>query len=230
MKNLLLSLAAIVLFTMSMSAQKQFTGIIKSKMDVEGENIDAAMKAVFPMEIEMKVLNNKGRTDMNQGGIGITTIVDGDNNKMYQIYDLTIGGMGIYYMEMPTKNDKQKIDYQYDKNDKKTILGYECYKATCIVTNLETDETQEIVMYISDDFLPDFKQMEYGEFKGFPLYTKMKMPGDDHDFFLTTEVIEIKADKKIKPVNFLLPAGAKSFDEAPAKLKAMFGMGEEEDD
>ena len=228
MKKILLSLAAVVLFTLNTSAQKQFSGIIKSKTDVEGDNIDASIKAQFPVVTEMKVLNDKSRTDINYGGILVSMITDGETNKNYMVMDLSSVGMGIYYRETPTTNDKQKLDFQYDKNDKKTIAGFECYKVTCIVTDLETDETQEVIMYISDNFLPDFKSMQFSGFKGFSLYTKMKVKGADTEYFQTTEVTEIKENKKIKPITFLLPSGAVPFDQMPAEMKAAFGMSDDE--
>jgi hypothetical protein len=228
MRKLLL-LVATVLFTLNISAQKQFAGILKLKMDLEGESIDASMKAQYPITSEMKVLNNKTRTDMGSGGFVFTIITDGDNNKNYQILDLSASSMGIYYGESPATNDKQKFDFQYDKNDKKTIAGLECYKVTCTVTDLETDEMQEVIMYISDDFLPDFKSTEFTGFKGFPLYTRIKGETDGSPYFQTTEVIEIKENKKIKPITFLLPSGAVPFDQMPAEVKAMFRMGNDDE-
>jgi len=229
MKKILLSLVVIVLFTMNMNAQKQFTGIIKSKTDVEGENIDASIKAQFPVTSEMKMLNDKTRTDANYGGIGVTQITDMGNNKHYVIYDFSVAAMGIYYREMSATNEKISFNYQYDRDNKKKILGFECYKVICTITDLETDETQDIIMYISDDFLPDFKSMQFDGLKGFPLSTKVKVNTNDSEYFVVEEVIEITASKKIKPVNFLLPSAAVPFSEMPAEIKAMFGMGEEED-
>ena len=229
MKKILLSLVVIVLFTMNMNAQKQFAGIIKSKTDVEGENIDATIKAQFPVTSEMKVLNDKTRTDANYGGVGVTQITDMGNNKNYVIIDFSAMSMGIYYREVPTTNEKQSINYQYNRDDKKNILGFECYKVICTVTDLETDETQDIIMYISDDFLPDFKSSQFDGLKGFPLSSKVKVKTSDSEYFMVNEVIEIKASKKIKPVNFLLPSAAVPFSEMPAEIKAAFGLNEDED-
>ena len=228
MRKILLPLAAIVLFTMNISAQKQFTGIIKIKTDIVGENLDASVKAEYPVTSEMKVLNNKYRRDINSGGLGITFIGDGDNNKNYLILDITAMAMGIYYREIPS-NEKIKYDFKHDKGDTKTILGFACYKVTCTTTNLETDETSEIIIYISDDFLPDFQSMNYPGLKGFPLYTTTKGENDGAEYTAIEEVIEIKADKKVKPANFLLPAAAVSFDQMPDEVKAMLGMDGDDD-
>jgi len=231
MKNLLLSLAAIVLFTMSMNAQKQFAGIIKTKISLDGEGIDVSVKAQYPITTELKVLDNKTRIDINMGGAGMTIIADGDNHKNYQIFDFSIAGKGIYYMELPAANqDTKNYDFQYYKEDKKTIAGFVCYKVICTITDLETDETEELIMYVSDDFLPDFASTDYPGFKGFSLYTEMKGEMNGSEYSLITEVIEVKADKKVKPVNFLLPAAAVPMAQAPAEIKTMLGMGNEDDD
>ena len=229
MKKILLPLVAIVLFAMNISAQKQFTGIVKSQVRIEGENIDASIKSQFPMMQETKVLDSKTRMDINQGGIGITIITDTEKGKIYQIFDFSVAAMGVYYLEKNIAHEKTNFDYKYDKNDKKTVAGIECYKVTCTVTDLETDETEEIIMYISDSFLPDYKDPQFDGLKGFPLYTKMKKKILDSDCFMITEITEIKADKKIKPVNFLLPSNAVPADQAPDEIKAML-LGSDDDE
>ena len=221
MKKILLSLVAIVLFTMNMSAQKEFAGIVKSKVYVEDENIDPSIRAQYPIALELKVLNNKTRTDMNQQGAGMTQIQDGENNKNYFVVDLTAFNMAVYYTELPTSNEKAKFDYQYDKNDRKTVAGFDCYKVTCTVTDLETDEMQDIIFYISDDFLPNFKSMTYIGLTGFPLYTKMEIKTEDFQYFQIEEVETIEASKKIKVTNFLLPSNAVEMTD---EVKAMLGM------
>ncbi len=229
MKKILLPIIAFVFLSLNVNAQKQFAGIIKSKISFEGEDLDPDLKGQV-IEKETKVLDNKSRTDISAQGVGQTKIVDGDKNMVYFILDISSMAMGVYYKEdtIPTKSDLVQFDYEYDKNDKRTIAGVECYRVTCTTTNLEDDETQTITLYISDDFLPEYKSPEYIGLKGYPLYTKIYV--ESQSYYVVDEATEIIPSKKIKPVTFLLPSGAVSFKEMPADIKSALGIEDEEEE
>ena len=117
-----------------------------------------------------------------------------------------------------------KYDYVYDKNDTKTIAGYLCYKVTCTITNLEDDETMDIVLYISDDFIPNYTSPEFEGLKGYPFYIKQGIDNESGKYDIVVNVTEVTPSKKIKNVHFLLPEKALPISEAPAQIKQYFNI------
>ncbi|MDR3048033.1 MAG: hypothetical protein LBU51_10590 [Bacteroidales bacterium] len=224
-KTCLLLLLSI--FLLSSYAQKPFAGIIKSKTYVENTT-DANILSQFPINAETTVLNNKVKSEMVMQGLGITTISDGDKMLNTIILDMTAFGMGSYYKTTPVDFSKTKVDFTMVKEDTKVIAGYTCYKVVAAITNLETDDVTTANLYISDDFMPTFISTQYFGLKGYPLYTSSDMDTGGVTYTVINEITEIKANKKIKDVDFLLPASALSFDEAPDEVKAMLGDGDED--
>jgi hypothetical protein len=224
MKKVTLLLVVLTLgFTVSLFAQKTFSGNIKLKTYVEGTT-DANILSQYQMEIDKTVLGSKSKQTMNQMGIGITTILDGDTKIMTMIVDFTISGYGKYYNTDTVDYSLMKYDYTYDANDTKTIAGYVCHKANCVATNLENDETEEFTLYVTDDLMNNYNSFEYPGLKGYPLYTSVVMDNSGSPFNLIVEVTEVLPNKKIKDFNFFLPDGAVKFEEAPAEVKQMLGI------
>ena len=224
MKKITLLLVILTLgFTVSLFAQKTFSGNIKLKTYVEGTT-DANIISQYQMEIEKTILGSKSKQTMNQMGVGVTTILDGDSRIMTMIIDFTISGFGKYYRIDTVDYSLVKYDYTYDANDTKTIGGYVCHKAKGVVTNLENDETEEFTLYVTDDLMTNYNSFEYPGLKGYPLYTSVAMDINGIPFNLIVEATEITPNKKIKDFNFFLPDGAVKFEEAPAEVKQMLGI------
>lgn len=228
MKKSVLLFSLFIVFTITVSAQKPFAGTVTQKTRAEGTT-DANIISQSQSERTTTILGNKLKTEASQDGIGIIFIEDGENMTNTFIIDLSIMGFGSYYKVTPIEdNNLIQFDYTYDVNDTKEIAGYKCYKAVCVTTDLETDETETITFYISDDFIPNYKSTQFKGLKGFPFYTAIEAEDSGSPYTIVDEVTEVKVSKKVKSVDFLLPEGAVSFDEAPAELKAMFGLDEEE--
>lgn len=225
----LLFCAFLMCMSLSVSAQKPFAGIIKSKTYVEGTT-DANLISQYQMEFDKVILGNKSKQVTNQGGIGSTIIMDGGTSIMTFIFDFTAVGFGQYYFMDTADYKLTKYEYSYDKNDTKTIAGYNCYKASCVVTNLENDETQDIVFYVTQDLTKDYKSFEYPELKGFPLYISVQMENDGNPYILIQETTEVLPSKKVKEIDFLLPDKSLHIKDAPEELKKMFGMDADEDE
>ena len=228
MKRIVMLVAFFVMaFTVSLSAQKPFAGRIHYTFAVEGID-DPNVLAQMPESTDVIVFGNKTKTVMNMQGVGIQNIVDGDAKMTMTIIEIT--GMGKYYVEIPADSiekslKNQQCDATYT-GETKEIAGYLCKRAEVVITDLETDETSEVVVWVSDDFLSS-EAINFGSpyrcVKGYPLRTETTREYEDTKFTIIQEAQEIKADKKIKAFDFMRPSDAKNLMEEP-ELKKMFGL------
>lgn len=238
MKKLSLILLTVALFCVTdfVSAQKVTGYTIKSKFTAEGTT-DANFLSQLPSEVTELVLGNRSKQVMQiQEGVGIITLMNGDNKEYYQIYDIAGFGKGYVKMneeKLKERRDKAKYDFNYT-GEKKTIANYECEKVEVKVTDLETDDEETMVVYVSKDLNPT-DAMNFVTFPGLVGYvlraeTHTEYEGDN--VTLIQEVYEVTPNKKIKSVDFLLPSDAVDIMESP-QWKSMLGMGgddEEEED
>ena len=224
MKKLSLFFAAIFMMSsISLIAQKPFAGIIKTKIDVAGTT-DGNITSQFPVEQQTIVLGNKTKTVMNQG-VGIIIIQDCELRTVTTIIDFAAMGMGCYYRADTVKAPTTvKYDYVADKNDTKEIAGYKSYKVTVTTTNLEDDETMDVILYVSDDFMPGYKPLEYPGLVGYVMSATQHIDNETGSYDVISEVSEITPNKKIKSVDFLLPEKAVPFADAPDRIKQMLGI------
>lgn len=228
MKNqirLLMVIAAMFL-TVSTFAQKSFAGKIIFEMSAEGTSNPAIAAELAESTMEYIVMGNNYRMNMNQG-IDIITIANG-NNKTYTVI-LGIPGYGNYYIEqtaedLAKKQSTVKTDYQYTE-ETRNIAGYNCKKVLVTVTDLETDEEESAVLWVTSELGlgDDINFYDHPGLKGYPLRTEIKTDLDGETITLCTTATSITPDKKIKPTMFLLPSDAKSFKDAPEELKQMLG-------
>ncbi|MDL2296682.1 hypothetical protein LJC68_04880 [Bacteroidales bacterium OttesenSCG-928-B11] len=218
----LLVVTLCLICSVSVSAQKPFAGHVKSEIRIEGTD-DVNITANFPMETSSTIMGNKSMTKMDFNGIGQLIIQNGDKSQMTFMMDLTALGMDMYYITKTINPPKTK-EYKYvtDKSDTKTILGYNCYKVTCTMLDLEDDEETITIYYISDDFMPGFKHVGDPQFVGYPLLTIQEVSDATSSYKVITEAKEIKADKKVKDATFLLPSSAKPYTEAPEEIQEAF--------
>lgn len=228
----LLMVVAAMFLSISAFAQKPFAGRIVFEMSAEGSSNPAIAAELAESTMEYIVMGNNYRMNMNQG-IDIITIANG-NNKTYTVI-LGIPGYGNYYIEqtaedLAKKQNSVKRDYQYTE-ETRTIAGYNCKKVIVTVTDLETDEEESAVLWVTSELGvgDDINFYDHPGLKGYPLRTEMKTEIDGENVTLCTTATSVTPDKKIKPTMFLLPSDAKSFKDAPDELKQMLGGGGEEE-
>ena len=228
----LLMVVAAIFLSISAFAQKPFAGRIVFEMSAEGSSNPAIAAELAESTMEYIVMGNNYRMNMNQG-IDIITIANG-NNKTYTVI-LGIPGYGNYYIEqtaedLEKKQNSYKRDYQYTE-ETRTIAGYNCKKVIVTVTDLETDEEDSAVLWVTTELGvgDDINFYDQPGLKGYPLRTEIKTEIDGENVTLCTTATSVTPDKKIKPTMFLLPSDAKSFKDAPEELKQMLGGGGDEE-
>lgn len=217
---------AAMFLTVSTFAQKPFAGRIVFEITAEGTTNPAIAAELAESSIEYIVMGNNYRMNMNQG-IDIITIANG-NNKTYTVV-LGIPGYGNYYIEQTAediqkKQSTTKTDYEYT-DETRTIAGYNCKKVNVKITDLETDEEQTAVIWVTSELGlgDDINFYDHPGLKGYPLRTEVKTDLDGENVTICTTATSVTPDKKIKPTMFLLPSDAKSFKDAPDELKQMLG-------
>lgn len=237
MKRITLILVAVLTIGLtSVFAQKApatFTGTITSKVTCTGTT-DPNILAQIPEGTTEMICGNRTKTvQVQEGGLGIISIVNGDSKMMYLILD--IPGMGKYYIETSGDSiakglEKIKRDLKYT-GEKMNVAGYECEKVIETIVNLETDEESEMILYVSKDINPnpDINFASHPNLKGYPLRTERQQDINGETVTLINEAVTITPSKKIKPAEFLLPSDAKDIHTNPELMK-MLGMGGGDDD
>lgn len=228
----LLLVIAVMLFSANTFAQKPFAGKITFELSAEGTTDPNIAAELAESSIEYIVMGNNYRMNANQG-IDIITIANG-NSKTYTII-LGIPGYGNYYIQQTAEDIEKKAalvkrDYNYTEETRE-IAGYKCTKVIMTVTNLETDEEESAVLWVTNDLGlgDDINFYDNPGLKGYPLRTEVKTDINGEEVTICTTAKSVTPDKKIKPTQFLLPSDAKDIKDAPDELKQMLGgMGEEE--
>lgn len=223
----LVLLTLCLILSANLSAQKPFAGTVKFETRAEGTE-DVNILSNYPISETKTVMGNMEMQKIDMQGMGQLVIQNGDKSQMTVMLDLTAMGMGMYYFSKTLGAPKNKdLKYEADKTDTKTILGYNCYKVTCTIVDLEDDEETKVIYYISDDLLPGFKHVGQPGLNGYPLMTIVNIEDATNPYTVITEAKEIKADKKIKSTSFMLPSTAKPFSEAPEELQEAFQVMED---
>lgn len=237
MKKVTLFLLSVMFLGLSSTfAQKgaaSFTGTITSKVTCTGTT-DPNFLAQLPGESTEMICGNRTKTvQVQEGGLGIINISNGDAKVKYFILD--IPGMGKYYIEMTGDSIAKQMenlnrDLKYT-GEKMTIAGYECEKVIETIVNKETDEENVVVLYVSKDINSgsDINFASHPGLVGYPLRTEQKREYNGDDITIISEATVITPSKKIKPVEFLLPTDAKSIYDSPELMK-MLGLGGGNDD
>ena len=234
MKKVCLVLAVIMMgFISLVAAQKPFAGTIKFHTHIEGTD-DPNITSQGESDYSIMLFGNYTKTVMSpQEGFGIINISNGDAKSVTMILDIM--GMGKYYIESNPEKIKEKqknLDYKYDKTgEKKTIAGYECEKVNVTVTNLETDETDNAVVYVSTAINSgaDINFQQFPNLNGYPMRIEQKEDVDGTEITMVIEAMEVIPSKKIKAVDFMMPADAQDIKSNPELMK-MLGMGGDEED
>ena len=223
---LLLLLSILITVTYSLQAQKQFAGEIQFKTKIEGTDDPNLASSIESMTSIASILGNKIKTVQNFDGMyAVTNIWDGD--KETSIFVIELMGMGKFYKKTTAEEQKEKIkfsDFNYNYvNEFKEICGYKCQKVIATITNLEDDSTNEITFFVTKEIGGSkINASDYPGLEGYPLVTLMSLPQYCEECMAASEAIKI-TPKKIKDVEFLLPADAKNIDDSP-EIKEMLGI------
>lgn len=222
-----------MIFSVSLMAQKPFAGNITFEMSAEGCSDPNIAAMLAEQSMEYTVMGSNYRMEMSQG-FDVITIANG-TNKTYTVI-LSIPGYGKYYIQqdeaaVQKKLATTKFDYNYS-DEEKTISGYKCKKVVVTATDLETDEEESAVLWVTNELGlgDDINFFEHPGLKGYPLSTEVKTEMNGENVTLITTATKIVPNKKVKSTMFLLPSDAKDIKEAPDELKQMLHLGEDEEE
>ena len=228
-----LMVIVMMILSVSVMAQKPFAGKITFEMSAEGCSDPNVAAELAEQSLEYTVMGSNYRMEMSQG-IDVVTIANG-TNKTYTVI-LGIPGYGKYYIQqneedVNKKMSTTKFDYNYT-NEEKTISGYKCKKVIVTATDLETDEEESAVLWVTSELGlgDDINFFEHPGLKGYPLSTEVKTEMNGEDVTLITQATKIVPNKKVKPTMFMLPSDAKDIKEAPDELKQMLNMGGDDEE
>lgn len=231
MKKITLILLSVMLLGLTnIYAQKKTGYTIKSKVTVDGIT-DPNVLAQLPEETVEYMLGNYTKSVMSMQGVNVITITNGTEKSVTMIYDIT--GMGKYVIDITNESaeSSKNMDIKYNyTGEKKDIAGYSCEKVIVKMTNLEDDETNELTLYVSKDLNPsaDVNFVNYKGLEGYPLRTEVAREANGESFTMITEAFEVKADKKIKEVEFMKPSDGKEM--SLKEFMKLMGQGDDEDD
>lgn len=234
MKKVCLVLAVVMMgFASLVSAQKPFAGTIKMHSHIEGTD-DPNILSQGESDYSIQIFGNYTKTVMSpQEGFGVISITNGDTKSAVTILDIM--GMGKYYIEVPAEKIQERmknVKFDYNKTgEKMTIAGYECEKVIVTETDLETDESESAVVYVSTAInngdAINFQQMP--GLTGYPMRTESKQEIDGTEITVIVEATEVVPNKKLKVVDFLMPSDAQDIHTNPQLMK-MLGMGGDDED
>jgi len=227
---LLVMFVAILCGVTTLSAQKPFAGRIQYETSIEGTDDPNISAQLAGITTEYLVMGNCTKKVQAQNGAGTIQIMNGDYNVVYVVVDVSAYNMGKYFIE--TKGDELKekfetVKFEYDyTQETKEIAGYTCYKVNTTITDLETDEEETMVYWVTKDLNvgDNINFATAPGLKGFPMRTETKIENDDKTYTYIETATLVKPDKKIKATEFYRPSDATPWDEMPADVKAALGI------
>lgn len=218
--------------TIATFAQKPFAGSIVFETTASGTDDPNIAAQLAEMSEEVTIMGNNTKTAINQMGVDIIHITNGDYKLATTIID--IPGYGKYYIEQEEADinkafEKIKQDYNYT-SETKEICGYNCKKVEVKITDLESDEESSLVLWVTEDLMTgdNINFSNYPGLKGYPLCVEIDREISGENITLIQTAKTITPNKKVKASTFLRPSDSTPIKDAPAELKAMFGMSEEE--
>ena len=229
----LLSLVMAFFASSAVNEQKEMKeGLIKFEVtDVKSDDPQMAAQLGMMKGTTNDVYFMKGKsvTKMNMMGgmMKMTMLNNSEDNTGTMLFD----AMGQKYMIPITSEDKASskekstemmgdMEFIYDKDDKKTIAGYECYKVTIKSSKMEG---MEMSAYVTPDITSGAEVMQgidASKLEGFPLEYTVSQGGQ---FSMVFTALEIKDE--VSPEDFVL--NTKGFKEMTMEefQSAMGGMG-----
>ena len=233
-KQITLWLAVIMLFgTITTFAQKPFAGTIVFETTASGTDDPNIAAQLAELSEEVTIMGNNTKTAVNQMGVGIIHITNGDYKLATTI--INIPGYGKYYIEQEEADinksfEKVKQEFNYT-SETKEICGYTCKKVEVKTTDLESDEENTIVLWVTDGLMTG-EQINFSNYpglKGYPLSVEIGREISGEDVTIIQTAKSVTPNKKVKASSFLRPSDSTPIKDAPAELKAMFGMSDEEE-
>jgi len=224
-------IVAVTILSVSAFAQKPFAGNITFESTSPDCSDPNFVSQLAEETQEFIVMGNNWRINMNMG-IDVIIISNGNSKTLTTIFD--IPGYGKYYnkatlekLQEATANIKRDFEYT---DETKNITGYNCKKVIVKITNLETDEEDTEILWVTTELGlgDDINFASYPGLKGYPLCTESKKEYNGEEFTVISTATKITPNKKVKATDFLLPSDAKDFEDAPEDLKKMLGGGGEE--
>lgn len=183
-------LFSILLLSFNLNAQSLETGVIKMEI-TEVDSEDAQMAASLEMmkgmvtEYYFSPEKSMSKTDMMGGMIKSTTLVDNSTKDLTILMDVMGNRMHVETNQEKNKltgdggeNMMEDLKITYDESDSKSIMGYNCIKAT--VSGMATDGPtgdMAFTMYVTDEIKASnqmIQGMDKIELKGFPLQYVLK--------------------------------------------------------
>lgn len=234
MRQISFLLLMIAMFTSSaIEAQTELKeGVIKFEItDVTSDDpqIAAQLGMMKGGTSDVYFSKNKSLTEVNMmGGMMKTTVLsNNEDNTGTMLFD----AMGQKYMIPITAEEKAAskeksaesmgdLEFTYDKDDKKTIAGYDCYKVTIKSPAMQG---MEMSAYITKDIKSGAEVMQgvdMTQMEGFPLEYTVSQGGQFSMVFTAQEV-----QTSVDPQVFILKT--KGFKEMTMEefQNAMGGMG-----
>jgi hypothetical protein len=211
---------ACLIFTGMLTAQDEMSEMhIQMEISsVESSNPEAAAMLEMMKGTEYSVYHQDGKSltniNMMGGMVGIKNIID-EEGSMNMFFDMMGNKMHVEStklemdkMKAENPNPLSDLDIEYDKEDTKTIAGYECYKMN--VKSKDPDAGDfGIEAYVTEEININasvIQGVDLSEFAGFPLEYKLNMG----QAILGVTTVELKDE---------VPAGA--FDIETSGYKKM---------
>ncbi len=214
-------------------AQKPFAGTITFETTAEGTDDPNVAAELAEMTQEVTIMGNNTKTVINQMGVGIINITNGDYKLATTIIE--IPGYGKYYIEREEADIKKSLEttkqeFEYT-SETREIAGYNCKKVIVKMTDLETDEEANITLWVTEDLMTgdDINFSNYPGLKGYPMRVEVTRDVNGDELTIIQTAKTVTPNKKVKASNFLRPSDSTPIKDAPAELKAMFGMSEDEE-
>lgn len=194
-------LAFLMIGTASVSAQKELSEVyIKMEItDVKSDNQEMAAMLEMMKGTETEVFYKDGKSltkvNMMGGMVNIKNVVDKEGNT-----DMYMDAMGNKMHVESTKLEAEKLKaenpspmgdltFEYDKEDTKTIAGYECYKMKA--TSESGMGGLSLEGYITEDIKINasvIQGVDMADFPGFPLEYNINMGGQMNMIVTTVEL------------------------------------------
>ncbi len=208
-----LFLVSICFVSISMKAQKVEQGSIKmeiTEVSSDNEQMAAGLEMMKGMvtEYSFSPEQSLSKTDMMGGMVKSTSLVDNITEELTMLMDV----MGNKMLVESSKEERdqlaggaddmmENVKVTYDESDKKTILGYECIKAT--ISGIGTEEMpMKFTMYVSEKLQANNKMiqgMDKLDLKGFPL--EYVMETDQMSMTYAATEVKTEVDKEVFKLN-----------------------------
>lgn len=235
----LIKFTFLLIFTINLYSQQTNTIVKYNKKYSLEKNLDSIKDYNVRLRIQNKINTNKNLEfillyDSIQSTFEEIKTLKSDSNKTFESGKYSGGGRGIYYKNTETKEKLHQFEllgesllvvHNYNNYtweilpENKTILGFNCFKATTIIINESKQfksKPQEVIAWFTPEIINNFGPSGYDGLPGLVLEVKI---GNVN--FEATEIIP-SSDQIIKPNKGKIMSYIESiefFDKIIAKTK-----------